>query len=77
MENNGVPDKTEFIRVGNSIHLKIPPTHYDHLGVRDLQQEDTPNRKDAKIMKEKNPEGEHYGSFWNPNHETQKNSDQE
>lgn len=71
MDNNGLPDETEYVLIGGSIYIKLPPTHHEHHEVSFLKQEEKQDRTKAKIMKEKNKDGEHYSSIWNPESESQ------
>jgi len=76
MDNNGLPDESEYVLIGGSIYIKLPPTHHSHHEIEHLKKEDKPDRTKAKIMKEKNREGELYSSIWNPNAESQKSENQ-
>jgi hypothetical protein len=66
MQNNGVPDETEFCLIGNSIYLRIPPNYYKHHEIEGMKKDKGPDRKPAKINKEFNPKEEGYSPFWNP-----------
>lgn len=71
MENNGVPEPTEYRKIGGSVYIKIPPNRLSHLEIEHIKDEDTPNTLPAKTMAQVNSKGEKYMSHWNPDAQSQ------
>jgi len=74
-EQNIQPVPTTFVKRGNSLYLKIPPMLHKHLGIQDMKQPDTPDKKEAECYGQKSSKGEHYISGWDPKHPSQRNED--
>ena len=76
MKNNGVPEETEFVLIGGSVYLRIPPNRLSHLDMDKIKQDDKPNRFPAKTLAEETEQGESYMSYWNPNSDSQQGGNQ-
>jgi len=69
---NKLPDTTVAKKVGGTIYVKIPPAHLKHHNLEVMKEENI-NQMEINIQKEISTKGEHYGSFWNPEHPSQSN----
>ena len=76
MQHNGVPEDTEYVLIGGSVYLKIPPNRLSHLEIDHIKQDDKPDRLPAKTLAEENDIGESYMSHWNPNSDSQQGEQQ-
>jgi len=72
MKNNGKPEPTEYVLIGGTVYLKIPPYRLQHLGIKHIKDDGHPNRLPAKILAQENEKDEHYISNWYPDAESQK-----
>lgn len=71
MKHNGVPENSEYVLIGGTVFLKIPPNRLEHLEIEHIKNNDEPDRLPAKIQSEINQEGEKYQTHWNPNADSQ------